>query len=116
MKYLITESKINQIILDYLNNNCAPDDKSGWGPKLHRDKYKRAVKKYGGYEFYYNNVLAYVYFSYLKNDRMEIRLEVYEWFDDQKLSPFFGDLWKPIFKKWFEDNTGLKVEKLVVRP
>jgi hypothetical protein len=27
----------------------------------------------------------------------------------KKLDSTFGDIWKPIFKKWFEDNTGLEV-------
>ena len=27
----------------------------------------------------------------------------------KRLDSTFGDIWKPIFKKWFENNTGLEV-------
>jgi hypothetical protein len=30
----------------------------------------------------------------------------------QRLDSTFGEIWKPIFKKWFEKNTGLKVTQL----
>jgi hypothetical protein len=28
------------------------------------------------------------------------------------LDGFFGDFWKPIFKKWFEENTGLRLKTI----
>ena len=28
------------------------------------------------------------------------------------LTDWFGDMWKPIFKKWFEENTGLTVNQI----
>jgi hypothetical protein len=30
----------------------------------------------------------------------------------RKLTSLFGDLWKPIFKQWFEENTGLEVKQI----
>jgi hypothetical protein len=30
----------------------------------------------------------------------------------EKLNNFFGDLWKPVFKQWFKDKTGLDYKTL----
>ena len=31
----------------------------------------------------------------------------------EKLNNFFGDLWKPVFKQWFKDKTGLDYKTLI---
>lgn len=106
MKYLITENKLNDVILKFLDYYIEPD--YSWGPELH-DFYREDVEKYGSYDFIINDRLGYVYYDGknmpIKN-LLEVRPFVYE-----KLDGLFGNKWEPIFIKWFEKNSGLKVKE-----
>lgn len=106
MKVVITESRLDKVITDYLNDSFYPD--YNWGPELH-DFYRKDVKKHGGYEFEINDVVAY---SYYNDDEYTKALIIEEWLVD-KLSTLFGNFWQPIFKKWFEENSGLKVKQMI---
>ena len=101
MKIIISENKVNQIIRKYLDDDFYPD--YNWGPELH-DFYKKDVKRYGSYEFQINDETAYVYYN-------TKTLEIYPWLDE-KLTSLFGNKWLPVFKEWFEENSGLKVKKI----
>jgi hypothetical protein len=106
MKYIITESKMDGAIHSYLTNSVHPD--YNWGPELH-DFYRKDVKEHGGYEFEINDVVAYSYY----NDNFTYKtLIIEEWLVD-KLSTLFGNFWQPVFKKWFEENSGLKVKQMI---
>lgn len=105
MKILITENKVNQIIRKYLDETAYPD--YNWGPELY-DFYKKDVKKYGGYDFLINDEVAYTYSDsggYTKT------LIMSKWLT-KKLTSLFGHMWEPVFKEWFEDNSGLKVKEV----
>jgi hypothetical protein len=102
MKYIITESKAEDVILKYLDRYIEPD--YSWGPELH-SFYRKDVKQHGSYDFVINDRLAYSYWDGVGNDKL---LEVMPWVYEQ-LDGLFGDMWKPIFIKWFEKNSGLKI-------
>jgi hypothetical protein len=102
MKYIISESKLESFIREYLNYRVRPDYSTGINPQDLHDFYQRDVKKYGSYSFTIDDEEAYRYF---RNGVIFIQ----SWLV-RKLSGLFGDLWHPIFKSWFEEITGLHVE------
>ena len=104
MKVTINKSKIDSIILKYLDDNYYPD--YNWGPELHKF-YREDVKRHGSYDFLINDSLAYSYWDLDQNSNK--LLEVMPWVYE-KLDGLFGDYWEPIFIKWFEKNSGLPVK------
>jgi hypothetical protein len=106
MKYTIPESKVNQIIYDYIKERYYPD--YNWGPELH-DFYRKDVKKHGAYDFTVNDKLAYRYYGEYDGYDYLYLLEVEDWIANE-LTSIFNDLWIPVFIKWFEDNSGLEVK------
>lgn len=105
MRVVITESRANDVILKYLDQHIEPD--YSWGPELH-EFYRDDVKRHGYYDFVINDNLAY---SYWNHDIDGNILEVMPWVYEQ-LDGLFGDLWEPIFIKWFEKNSGLPIGTL----
>jgi hypothetical protein len=111
MKIIITESKVNEAILNYLKLRSYPD--YDWGPHLHKF-YKKDVKTHGSYTFVINDREAYTYYGeYDGYDYRPYELVMGQWLYDE-LTSIFRDLWIPIFKKWFEENTGLSIKNLMV--
>jgi hypothetical protein len=115
MKYLITESKLESTIHSYLTHYIHPD--YNWGPELH-DFYREDVKKYGRYDFLINDDIAYTYDGYqgyADSDEVEEIgiLYILPWLVD-KLTTLFGNFWQPVFKDWFEENSGLEVKKMII--
>jgi len=106
MKYIITESKAQDVILKYLDVYIEPD--YSWGTKLH-SFYRKDVKEHGSYDFVINDRLGYSYWDGNDNHKL---LEVMPWVYEQ-LDGLFGDMWEPIFIKWFEKNSGLKIGNFV---
>jgi hypothetical protein len=113
MKIIITESKVNVAILNYLKLRAYPD--YDWGPHLHKF-YKKDVDIHGSYTFVIDDQVAYTYYGdegefQYSDYRYELVME--EWLYDE-LTSLFRDLWVPIFKKWFEENTGLEIKEFSV--
>jgi hypothetical protein len=119
MKYIITESKLESAIIRYLNDNYYPD--YGWS-----DSYQGDVDKWGDLVFFINDIDSYIYYGCNANGGPEDKffagyghlnhykcplLSIYPRVG-QQLSNYFGDMWKPIFKKWFEEKTGLTVNQI----
>ena len=104
MKIIITESKYEEGILNYLKAYYYPD--YDWGPELH-SFYKEEVVKYGGIDFYINDHVGYDYSRKLNDGILHVYSMVTE-----PLYNLFGYKWVPIFKEWFEENTGLKVNEV----
>lgn len=119
MKYIITESKLESAIISYLDENFYPD--YGW-----TDSYQEDVDKWGDLVFFINDVDSYCYYGCNMQDGGEHNsfegygslngfecplLSIYPRVS-QQLNSYFGDVWKPIFKKWFEENTGLTVNQI----
>lgn len=110
MKYLISESKLNSFIYEYIDNNFYPD--MGWhSPEF----YQKIAIRDGSVEFNNNAISAFVYVYKTKiGDILNKPKSIVFWPNTKKtLNGLFGDLWPPIFKKWFEDHTGLEVLHLV---
>lgn len=110
MKFIITESKVTDIIINYLDNNIHPD--YNWGPDLF-DFYEEDVKEYGYHIFYINDTLAYEYLGEYDGYDFLYRL-VIEYFVSDKLTSLFGNLWIPVFKEWFEKNSNLEVREMEI--
>ena len=113
MKFIITENRVNEVVLNYLNIKVHPD--YNWGPELH-EFYRDDVEEYGAHDFYINDVVGYSYFGvYGGRDESEYMylLLIQPWLGEQ-LNSLFGSRWKPIFKEWFEKNSGLEVRKMEI--
>jgi hypothetical protein len=122
MKYIITESKLERAIISYLDENFIPD--YGWS---NPDVYQTTVKQYGDCDFFINDQDSYIYYGcnarggsntdkyfgpngHLHSFECPL-LSIYPSVS-QQLNNYFGDMWKPIFKKWFEENTKLIVNQI----
>jgi len=106
MNYIVNESKLNNLILNYINQNFHPD--YDWGPELH-DFYRNEIDKYGSYNFTIDEERAY---DFHKDWGEGPELVVHEFVTDQ-LNGLFGKHWSPVFKDWFEKNSGLKAESMI---
>ena len=93
---------LDKIIYDFLEDEYYPD--YNWGPELF-DFYREDVKKYGFISFYINDNEEYTYYN---DGTLEIMRNTSE-----RLDSWFNDSWKPVFKKWFEENSGLEVKRIV---
>jgi hypothetical protein len=109
---IITESKHEEVILNYLNKVVHPD--YDWGPELHKF-YRDEVTVWGEHDFYINDVVGYSYVGnyYRKDSEYLYLLLIQPWLFGQ-LTSLFGSRWKPIFKEWFEKNSGLEVREMEV--
>ena len=108
MKYVISESRLNDFIYEYLTKNYHPD--YNWGTELH-DFYKKDVENHGWYDFDINDTGAYTYLgpAGIYKDNEKNTLLIQSWVVD-KLNELFGDKWVSVFIEWFEDNSGLSVK------
>jgi len=123
MRIIISENRVNQVIRKYLDDVYYPD--YGWYENDRAGTYQDDVDKFGDVFFYIDDVEAYVYYGCNANSKN------HKYFDShghlgnykcplllifpsvsERLRELFGDKWKPIFKEWFESNTGLKVEQI----
>jgi len=119
MKVLIKESRLEKAVFEYLDAEFTPD--YGWDETT-----QLGVDKWGDAVFFINDVDSYIYYGCNANAGPEDelfasygRLHNYKCpllliypTVGRRLTLMFGDVWKPIFKKWFENNTGLQVSQL----
>ena len=121
MKIIISENRVNQIIRKYLDETCYPDN--GWS---YPDVYQVGVKHYGDVVFFINDVDSYIYYGcnanagpedeffagygHLHNYKCPLLL-IYPRVG-QELTSLFGNKWKPVFKEWFEEKSGLHVAQI----
>lgn len=108
MKYIITESRVKDVIVGYLERYAHPDYDIGF--ELH-DFYQNEIKTYGSYSFTIDDIEAYTYWG--EYGGFKNRLEVHKGFFDD-LTQKFGQMWIPIFKDWFEEKTGLKINRMLM--
>ena len=99
-------NNVPEYIYQYLTENLYPD--YNWESP---DFYKEEVERFGLIQFYVNDKLSFnynfskfIYISITFNRKMVEMFEV----DGEDI---FG--WKDVFKKWFTDNTGLKVDIII---
>jgi len=126
MKYVITESKLNSAIYDYIDNLFHD------GKKIEMVKNTRTdddtledVEVVGAYDFFHkgeDELFTWTgkeYYDRPHNKSVWSKwkelapiLEILDYRKLDTLNNMFGDLWRPIFIKWFEDNFSLPVKTL----
>ena len=127
MKYIITESKLHQAVIDYLNetydtNNIgwtyATDD---WGNEV-----DYAMSFYQGDFDEDDNLFMWYDVDYWKSDEMDHQDEenLKKWIEQSPilsfndidtfntLNGYFGDKWYQPFKDWFMENFRLPIKTI----
>ena len=124
MKVIISENRVNRIIRKYLDETFTPD--YGWGNNTRHGSYQEVVDRYGDVVFFINDADSYIYFGCNANAGPEDEyfagyghLHNYECplllvypRESETLTSLFGNKWLPVFKEWFEENTGLEVTQI----
>jgi hypothetical protein len=115
MKYIITESRLENVVLKYLNYKFTP--LGGWNPK----EYIEELKDSGGESFIFfedeNDDTFHIWYSTCDNPNVEldgedcpiVAIPDKEYYT---INSLFGEDWKPIFIKWFKKNTKLRVKSV----
>ena len=132
MKVIITESKLEKVIYDFMDELFAAENGNTEIHKLESlsasDELNEPIE--GAYEFvnddYYEHDQEYLFSwtgkEYYENHQRQsfgARLineapivEIHDYERIKKLDSYFGDIWKPIFKKWFENKVNLPIKTL----
>jgi hypothetical protein len=105
MKIIISESKIESLIYNFLEENYLPD---------------------GGFEGYYGRENPRVYIAYQNgepiwsfhlNESMSIPANTLKLGDlsiFKTLRGYFGNMWPPVMKRWVENHLrGVKINKII---
>jgi uncharacterized protein YfeS len=113
MKILnIDDEDLDGFIYQYLTDNLSPNH--DWGPKNtpQKQQFKRNLKSYGIQSFYVDyDTDAYSYFGEWDGYDYLYLLSIHRWVVNE-LTSLFGDKWIPVFKRWFEYNSGLEVREI----
>ena len=126
MKYIITESKLNSAIYEYIDNLFKE------GKKIYMVKHTRTdddtlddEEVEGAYDFfhkgedelfiwtgkeYYNR--PYNKSVWSKWEALAPVVEIVNYSKLDALNNMFGDLWRPVFITWFENTFSLPVKTL----
>jgi hypothetical protein len=124
MKVIISENRIDKVIRKYLDDTYYPD--YGWNENTRHGSYQEDVDRYGDLVFFINDQDSYIYYGcnanagpedeffagygHLHNYKCPLLL-IYPRVG-QELTSLFGDKWKPVFKEWFEEKSGLHVAQI----
>ena len=100
MKIIISESKFEQGIIRYLDLKYYPD--YNWAGD---EYYREEVYNHGDIGFYVNDERMYYYIDSRDGKSLMVFMEMSE-----DLNRLFHNKWVPVVTKWFEGNTGLKVD------
>jgi hypothetical protein len=104
----LNDEELDELIYKHLTEEYHPD--YDWGPELY-DFYKEDVRIHGSYEFPINDRIGYAYLGEWDGYDYLHTLMIAEWLTNE-LTSLFGDKWIPVFKQWFEDNSGLEVREI----
>ena len=123
MKVLITESKFENLVIRYFDENYIPDN--GWYTNDIKWSYQDEVDKWGATTFNINYLDSYMYYGCNAGEGDDMMFDSYGSLHNyecpllliyprigRKLTELFGSKWKPIFNEWFESNTGLEVKQI----
>jgi len=128
MKYVITESKLNSAIYEYIDELFhngydirmeEAEDEDGNPIEYAYD----FIQDNGDYGFlftwtgkeYYKTIYAQGDITKFEYERISSESPTSEILDKDaivSLNGYFGDLWKPVFKQWFKDKTGMDYKTL----
>jgi len=135
MKFIITENKIKSSIYNFMDNLFKSEDGNPEIFKLDSidsdgasliDSYDFVNNNYysdEGSEYlftwtgkeYFKTIYSQGYITKIEYEGMVSESPTVSILDadaKEKLNNFFGDLWKPVFKQWFRDKTGLDYKTL----
>ena len=130
MKYIITESKLNSVIYEFMDEL--------FGSEIHTlpglddngdelvDAYDFVNDEYYGdegsdYLFswtgegYYKSLIQDGHIGKTEWERLKSQapiVEIFSMYDKEKLNGYFGNTWKPVFKQWFKNKTGMDYKTL----
>jgi hypothetical protein len=121
MKYIISESKLEQVITEYIDGLFPIDEINYTNPDVYDDEQdgeiyedENMVQFYlGNYDEGENNIFLWLGTEYFEEnssaqDRSPI-VVVDHPYDDQLIA-YFNDAWEEPFKKWFMKNFNLPVK------
>lgn len=110
MKYIISETRFDKLIYNFLNSNYIPDD--GWGPEIYREV-ANEIEIFKFKDFYIDEHFSYTFIGPNNdNEIIEPQTLVIMPHIVNKLTDLFGDRWHSVFIRWFEGGTGLSVKHL----
>ena len=135
MKYIITESKLNSAIYEFIDQAFASKDGNTEINRLpaldengeeidnaydfvNDDYYGDSSTSdylfaWTGEEYYKS--LTPNYITKYEYERLASQAPLVDIYDKDilnKLNSYFGDAWKPVFKQWFKDKTGMVYKTL----
>jgi hypothetical protein len=120
MKYIITESKLEDIVIRYLNEIFTNDEINQMSPYVYDeetgiegDDETRIEFYIGDYDDGDNNIFRWYDCEYFnKGAEIRQRCPIIHLEDKYSttLNGFFGDMWVEPFKKWFTINYNLPVK------
>jgi len=105
MKYIITESRLEKVVLDFLDSNLTPFD--GWNPEEYMDEVESSGELFLFLEEDSEDSIFYISENLNEKGRVFLPDETYDYLTD-----LFGKYWKPVFIKWFEENTKLPTKSV----
>ena len=135
MKYIITESKLNSAIYEFIDQSFASKDGNTEINRLpaldeNGEEINNAYdfvnddyySDYGtddylfawtGEEYYESLTPNYITnYEYERLASQAPLVDIYDKDISNKLNSYFGDAWKPVFKQWFKDKTGMDYKTL----
>jgi len=124
MEYIISENRVNDIILKYIENSY-PADEINYTESTDDDGNpddSSYIFYYGDYDDSYETVFRWYGRNYWYGDDTELLKDRIErspilYFDDsreiEKLNNLFGDKWKPVFIEWFYRNFSLRIKTII---
>ena len=138
MKYVITESKLNSAIYEFIDQAFASEDGNTEIYKLptlneegeelieaydfaNEDYYSDSGSDYlfawTGEKYYESLTPSYITGSEFERLSSQAPLvEIYDTDALSRLNGYFGDTWKPVFKQWFKDKTGMDYKTIYEVP
>jgi hypothetical protein len=136
MKYIITESKLNSAIYEFIDQAFASKDGNTEIYKLPTldEEGEEIIEAYDfvnddyysdsgvdDYLFawtgeeYYKLLLKDGHVGKYEYERLALQSPLVDIYDKDilnKLNGYFGDTWKPVFKEWFRHKTGMDFKSL----
>ena len=107
-EFLKNKESFDKQMIEFLNTLL--EFKKDYDDKIY-DFYREDVEKYGFYQFSTNDKYGYVYLGEWDGYDYLYTLVISQWVN-KELTLLFGDKWIPVFKRWFEDNSGLEVREI----
>ena len=126
MKLIITENRLHNLILNYIEDAYPVDDinyTEGYDDDGNPDD-SSYIFYFGDYDYDEGDGTIFRWYGkdYWDGDDTEIlrhgieqspMLHFEDSNDIDKLNAMFGDKWEPVFKQWFDEHFGLEINKVM---